>query len=202
VNGILNSLTKNADGVFGVLKMIKQIILTMSAFFLCISGSSAQTASELSRKYGEPVINFSVSEHIWMSPSYTADGQVCEARLYSRKFANDANYLGTLLPENELKTVLEQLVPLNARGAKKLPFGQTATGGGAAWTTYAYDNVKLVLVFSFKPKDSGTSTLKPFEFSEGVKPSAETSPGIVNEQFMRAEIVIIEWMNRKCAPKK
>jgi len=91
--------------------MIKQIILTASAFFLCVTGSSGQTASDLGRKYGEPVINFSVSEHIWMSPSYTADGQVCEARLYPRRFANDTNYLATLLPEDELKEVLEQLVP-------------------------------------------------------------------------------------------
>lgn len=181
---------------------MKQVILTATVFFLCVSWSSGQTASDLSRMYGEPVINFSVSEHIWMSPSYTADGQVCEARLYPRRFANDTNYLATLLPENELKEVLKQLVPLDLRGAKKLPFGQTATGGGAAWTTYAYDNVKLVFMFSFRPKDTGSATLRPFVFSDGVMPSPENSRNTVNDQFTRAEIVTIEWMNRKCAPKK
>lgn len=177
--------------------MIKRITSLVGTFFLFVTCIFAQTATELNRTYGEPVSSFSVSEHIWMSPEYATDGQVCQARLYPKKFAADASYLTNLLQSKELKQVLDRLVPLGSRGAKKTPFGQTATGGGAAWTTYAYDNVTFVFISSFHV-DTSNSMLKPYVFSEGVVASSSNGSTATREPFTDAEIVNIKWTNRSC----
>src|SRR5437868_6430334 len=124
--------------------------LTVAVFLLYAGSAGGQTASDIEVSYGKPVNAYSVSEHIWMTPEYTADGQVCQMRLYPKRISSDTNYLSKQLPFEELKEVLNQLVPLNARGVKKEPFGITATGGGAAWTTYTYEKVTFVFTSSFK----------------------------------------------------
>jgi len=110
----------------------------------------AQTISEVERRYGKPVPVYSVSEHIWMTPDYSADGQVCRMRLYPRRLGQDTDYLGSQLLFPELNDVLIEIVPLHLRGSKKDGFGQTSLGGGTAWTTYEYENVSFTFMFSYK----------------------------------------------------
>jgi len=113
----------------------------------------AQTATDIQAKYGKPVAVYSVSENIWMTPEYAPDGQVCRIRLYPKRISADTNYGWHDLPFNELRDVLNALVRVETRGAKKEAFGATATGGGSAWTTYRYENVIFTLV-SFFPTTS------------------------------------------------
>jgi hypothetical protein len=143
-----------------------------------------------------------------MTPEYTADGQVCQMRLYPKRISSDTNYLSKQLPFKELKGVLNQLVPLNLRGAKKESFGTTATGGGAAWTTYSYDKVTFVFTSSFKVAPDSWKDSKAYVFSAGVVPSDEkpedsipSDDDFLHSQTSSTEIVTIKWNDRKCAGK-
>ena len=88
-----------------------------------------------------------------MTPEYAPDGQVCRIRLYPKRISADTNYGWHDLPFNELRDVLNALVRVETRGAKKESFGATATGGNSAWTIYRYENVIFTLV-SFFPTTS------------------------------------------------
>lgn len=46
-------------------------------FILYIVPAFGQTVSDLEMKYGKPVNAYSVSEHIWMTPEYNHNGQIC-----------------------------------------------------------------------------------------------------------------------------
>lgn len=45
---------------------------------LCFSSASAQTAADLEAKFGKPAEVYSVSENIWMTPEFAADGRCAE----------------------------------------------------------------------------------------------------------------------------
>ena len=105
--------------------------LAVAVLFLCVSSALGQTSSEFEKSFGKPVISYMVSERILMTPEYTPDGQVCMMRLHPRHFAPNASYISPRLPFEELQQVLNQLIPLHIRGAKKEPFNTGATGGGA-----------------------------------------------------------------------
>lgn len=115
-----------------------KIKVTVAVFMLCLNSAFGQSAAEIKVKYGKAVKVYSVSEHIWMTPEYAVDGQVCRMRLYPKRHAGDTNYLSQKLPFEELREVLNRLIPIHKRGAKEPGFGATATGGPAAWTTFAY----------------------------------------------------------------
>src|SRR5262245_56552801 len=116
---------------------------TVALVLVLLAGKyvNAQTAADIQTKYGKPVDVYSVSEHIWMTPEFASDGQVCRMRFYPKRISGNTNYGAHDLPFSELRGVLNKLVPVETRGAKKQLFGATATGGGAAWTTYDYQNV-------------------------------------------------------------
>ena len=190
--------------------MIKQIILIVSAFFFCVSSSSGQTAADLVKKYGEPLIHFSVSEHIWMTPEYAADGQVCRMSFYPKRVDSNANYLGATLQFNELRDVLNSLIPPEVRGLKKkVNFGTTATGGPAAWTTYPYERVMFTFIASFGISTEST-LLRKGEFKFSVPPdlsaAKEESPAPSKDDFsplqtVNTEIVTVRWNDRVCSRK-
>jgi hypothetical protein len=190
--------------------MIKQIILIVSAFFFCVSSSSGQTASDLVKKYGEPVTNFSVSENIWMTPEYAADGQVCRMAFYPKRVDSNTSYLGATLQFNELRDVLNSLIPPEWRGLKKkLNFATTATGGPAAWTTYPYERVMFTFIASFR-KSTESPLLRKGEFKfsvpanlpadkeESTAPSKDDFSAL---QTLNTEIVTVEWTDRRCSGK-
>jgi hypothetical protein len=171
----------------------------------------AQTATDLQSQYGNPVAVYSVSEHIWMTPEYDSDVQVCRMRLYPKRISADTNYLGHDLPFNELRDVLNALVQVETRGAKREFFGTTATGGGSAWTTYGYENVSFTFM-SFSPIASFDGTvLKKGEYTF---PALDTFPALETEPLPkesspssndfvqwtspRTEIVVVSWNGRKC----
>jgi hypothetical protein len=58
---------------------------------------ASQTVSEIEETHGKPTLAYSVTEHIWMTPDYAADGQVCRMRFYpKRMIATPSNSAGTL----------------------------------------------------------------------------------------------------------
>ena len=180
-----------------------RVKLAAFVFLLCAGPAVGQTASDIEGKFGRPVGVYSVSGHIWMTPDYTADGQVCRMRLYHKRVASDTNYLSGTLPFDELKGVLNRLVPPNARGFKKELFGMSATGGGAAWTTYPYEKVIFTFTSSFEVDP--VKRLKPYTFTVSHSSSdvKAEDPTPTDDDFSpsgvsNAEIVTIEWSDRRC----
>lgn len=165
----------------------------------------AQTAADIQSKYGKPVDVYSVSEHIWMTPQYASDGQVCSMRLYPKRISDNTNYGAHDLPFNELRDVLNALVRVETRGPKKESFGATATGGGAAWTTYDYENVTFTFV-SFLPARSydgvmlkrGEYVFPPLENKSQSRESNPSSNDFVEWVSQQTEIVAVTWRRRNC----
>jgi len=164
-----------------------------------------QTAADIQTKYGKAIDVYSVSEHIWMTPEYTSDRQVCRMRLYPKRIGGNTNYGTHDLPFPELRDVLNGLVPVETRGAKKESFGTTATGGGAAWTTYDYENVSFDFVSFFPARSFEGVILKRGEyvFSAPESKPLPTNSNPSNNDFVesfstRTEIVTITWNGRKC----
>ena len=183
-----------------------RIKLLISAFLLafCVQPASPQTALDIEQAYGKSVQVYSISENIWMTPEYSSDGRACRMRLYRKRIGPNINYLSSALPFEELKTVLNRLVPPAARGLRNESFGQTATGGPAAWTTYGYENVTFTFVSPFGLSPYDGTVLRKGEFVFTVPPDFDYTPvsrDPTDDDFRRStntEIVTISWKDREC----
>ena len=102
--------------------------IALVIFGLSVMPTFAQTVSEVERRYCKPFSVYSVSEHIWMTPEYSADGQVCRMRLYPRRLGPNMDYLGSQLLFPELSQALNEIVSPHLRGSKEEGFGQTSLG--------------------------------------------------------------------------
>ena len=187
--------------------MISSQKLLFVIILLCVCSAVAQTPLDLQKKYGQPVISYIVSEHILMTPEYTTDGQVCMMRLHPRHYAANVNYVSANLPFHELTRVLNDLVPLRTRGAKKEPFDTGATGGGVEWMTYAYENVEFSFVAPFRPEPDSPKNRKEFVFTvepRSVPPQSKSTPSLPSEndfspsQGLILELVNIKWKSKPC----
>jgi hypothetical protein len=177
----------------------------------CVSSVCAQTAGDIERAYGKPLDVYSVSEHIWMTPEYAADGSVCFMRLFPKRIDQETNYVCKAcgFDFKELKVLLNQLVPPTTRGLQNESFGQTATGGPAAWTTYGYEKVTFTFVSPFGPLPYDPTTIRKGEFVFSVPPGPPENPKSrlpTEDDFSGSrsafdQIVTIRWNDRKCAPK-
>ena len=180
--------------------------LVVIIFCICVTRIDGQTLSEVNLKYGKPTNAYSVSPHISMTPDFAPDGQVCQMRLYPKHINRETSYLSPQLYFEELNGVLNQLVPFDSRGGKKESFGLTDFGGGAAWTTYEYERVTFIFIFTFAFKiDPGVKReTEPMSLPEAeipVRPQ-KTTPSIDDfapSQSTKTEIVKILWNGRKCA---
>ncbi len=179
--------------------------IVLGVFILGVVPTLAQTGSEVERRYGKPIPVFSVSEHIWMTPDYSADGQVCRMRLYPRRLGGKTDYLGSELLFPELVQVLNQMVPPHIRGSKRDGFGDTSLGGGTAWTTYEYENVSFTFISSYKLE---ADILKKAEAAVLTGPDPENLPlrkktppsldDFAASEKLPTEIVKIRWNHRPC----
>jgi hypothetical protein len=189
-----------------------RILLRVSAFTLLFGINSAlgQTASDFEKAYGKSLVVYSISEHIWMTPEYAADGQVCSMRLYPKHIEGNINYVSNSAPFQfkELKAILNKLVPPQTRGLQNESFGQTATGGPAAWTTYRYERVTFTFVSPFGPLPYDGKTIRKGEFTfsvdyvPGEQPARSrlpTADDFSEFQSGDTQIVTIKWNDRECA---
>ena len=172
---------------------------------VCVIPTFGQTVSDVERRYGKSVSVYSVSDHIWMTPDYSADGQVCRMRLYPRRLGEKTDYLISQLLFPELNEVLNEMVPPHLRGSKKDGFGQTSLGGGTAWTTYVYENVTFSFIFSYKLdpdvwKKAEAKVLTGPD-PEGLPVRRKTPPSrddFAASQNSQTEIVTLSWNHRPC----
>jgi len=187
------------------IKFIYSVVLLL----LALNASFGQTASEIEKSFGKPTNAYSVSEYIWMTPEYSDDGQVCRMRLYPKRISGNTNYHVEHLPFDDFRRLVDQLVPLNKRGAKKQPFRGGATGGGVQWDTFTYEKVEIIYSASFQFDLDAWKNRKPYVFPEQIAllPEKETeTPEKPEDDFAiyknaDTEIVTITWLDRKCAAK-
>lgn len=185
------------------MRAIALIILSFS-----VTTAVGQTAQDVESRYGKPVPVYAVSEHVWMTPDYTADGQVCRMRFYPRRLGVERDYLGSQLVFHELSQVLNEIVPPHLRGSKKDGFGQTSLGGGTAWTNYEYENVSFSFIFSYKldqeVMEKAESRVLMGPDPERLPVRKKTQPSLddfADSENSRTEIVTIRWNQRPCAVK-
>lgn len=181
------------------------LVLAFLATTFSYSHTYAQTATDIHAKYGKSLEVYSVSEHIWMTPDYASDGQICRMRFYPKRISDNTNYGAHSLPFNELRDLLNVLVPSETRGAKKESFGATATGGGAAWTTYGYENVTFTFTSFFPSRSFEGQILKRGEYvfpqPQNEPTTNESNPGsndFGHSSSTPTEIVTVTWNRRKC----
>ena len=163
----------------------------------------SQTVSEIEKTQGKPTLAYSVSENIWMTPDFAADGQVCRMRFYPKRFDRKAVKLGGHLVFSELKSVLNQTVSPSLRGNKKTSFGFSNIGGGMVETVYEYENVTFTFLYSLRIKidpkslkQSDEVILDGFPVTDLRKllPPSESD----FDDATKPEIVILRWNDRTC----
>ena len=173
----------------------------------CFTPVCGQTVADIETKFGKKQDVYSVSERIWMTPQYAADGQVCRMSFYPKRIGSDTNYVGATLQFHELRNLLNLIVPPEDRGLKaKLNFGVTATGGPAVWTTYPYQRVTFTFIGAFvKSPDLPLLTQGEFVFTvpananaQYEESSAPSKDDFSRIQVLKTEIVTLEWNDRKC----
>ena len=67
------------DGRTEVIVELKVVLILIMLLTFPVAG---QTASEIEKSFGKPVLAYSVTERIWMTPDFAADGQVCRMRFH------------------------------------------------------------------------------------------------------------------------
>ena len=189
---------------------MRSILMVIAALAICASSAFGQSVSDIESKYGKAVKAgnvYSLSEHVWMAPAYDAEGQVCLMRLYPKPISPNTTYLADRLVMDEVLKVIDELIPVSTRGARKAPFGVTATGGGDAWTYYIYDRVTFTFIGSFRfAKTPERGFGEAFDLDVDEKPLAEVRHKEViqsDNELMRQhtaspEVLVIRWSNRKC----
>lgn len=162
---------------------------------------ASQTVSQIERTYGKPMFAYTVTEHIWMTPDFAADGQVCRMRFHPKRFDRGGVYLEGQLNLPELKWILNHLVPPSARGNRKTSFGMSTLGGGLVTTDYEYERVTFTFVYSEHLKID-PSALKQSEFVDFAVTDLPPLPPPSEYDFddtPKAEIVMLRWNDRTCA---
>lgn len=181
------------------IKFIFFVILSLSS----LNASFGQTVSEIEKTFGKPTNAYSVSEHIWLTPEYSADGQICRATLYHKRLSAEVNYVSTsYMPMWELLEVFNNLVPLDKRGARKEYFGSTQTSASMAWTTFAYEKVTFRIWIGFQFGSLADMKEKGVPFG-GKTPAKtnETDDEFIAKNAVKPELVYIIWNDRKCVEK-
>jgi hypothetical protein len=169
----------------------------ISMLFLNIA--SAQTASDIEMKFGKPVNVYSASEHIWITPEYAADGQICSVALYNKRISADTNYLSNDLSISELLLVFDQMAPLNTRGGRREFFGNLQTSASMAWTTFAYEKVTFTLWTAFRFGSLADMKEHGVRFGGGTPAvTSQADNDFMADNAGKPVMAYLRWNDRKC----
>lgn len=123
--------------------------LPLAFCLLVIASASGQTADDLASKY--PVVSaYEVRPGILMTAKYAADGQACEITLEKRHETPKKIDLGSTIPRDQIKQLIDELVPPSERGnpTKRYLKGdsESTIGGGVVDTESDYENVSIKII--------------------------------------------------------
>ena len=195
------------DDRFRSVLSVSSVAILLILFILSVTPVAGQTVAEIEKAYGKPTLAYSVTERIWMTPDFAADGQVCQMRFYPKRVSGNTAYLGGRLNAAELKWILNNIVPPSARGKVKSPLGLADIGGGLAEAKYEYEKVTFTFANSFKlsidPEALKNSRLIGIDFpipdAELPKPTPTPASESDFDRGVSPEIVILRWNDRTCA---
>jgi len=138
----------------------------------------AQSHRDMFSKY-KTFEAYQVRPTIIAVPRYAADGQICEIGLQKILYSPNRVNLDPNLFQQEISSVVEELVPEDERGPKKpFPRGEiTEVSGDTASITTYYENI-YVETFS--------------------DPSWDTSRKVNKLGVRNIRLALIRWRNRKC----
>jgi hypothetical protein len=117
-----------------------------------------QTAADISAKY--PVVNaYEVRPGILMTTKYAEDGQVCEMVLEKRHKTVEKTDLGSTIPHEVVRQLLDELVPAVDRGKRTKRYlrgdSESTISGNIELTESEYENVSIEILGSLSPGASG-----------------------------------------------
>jgi hypothetical protein len=174
---------------------------------------NAQNSREIERTYRKQPDIYLVSETLWMTPSYSENGQVCMMRVYPRAISKNASYLGPYLDINSALNFINRLFPVETRGRRESGFGMSDLGGGVIWTSFNYDNVQFVFISTYdqtklveqmaksEPVDLGPIDEAAIAESQK-REDAKSDDQLMREHALNERVLEIYWPNRKCAKSK
>ena len=188
------------------------------AAFVLVFGCATivgQTQKEFEAKYGRPSDKvYSVSEHIQMTATYAADGQVCFMRLNPKRSAPGAGNPDDSLLMDEVLNFIDDLVPKGKRGARKDLFGISDLGGGVIWTHFNYERVTFTFVSFFRqdklPSDwpAGEALALDFDIDEKAIEEAKRKEAmrpdneLIRERTGKPKYLEIRWKERRCVERQ
>jgi hypothetical protein len=112
--------------------------------------ASAQTSSELARKYGAlkspyqgAALAYEVRPGFFLTVKYADDGQACEMRIEAFPKYEPITGQNVVMSEELMTTLIDELVPESGRGDKDGLYGFTFWFGQAGTRSYSYDNVSI-----------------------------------------------------------
>jgi hypothetical protein len=186
--------------------MRNKVLAAAFVVLLYAQAGFGQTSADVEMKYGKTETVHSVSEHLWMTPEYDADGRVCMMRLYSKRVAPGINYLDDGLDIDETLKFINELIPPDTRGKRKESFGTTSTGGGVAWTHFGYERAAFTFVSTFEfsklldrpdellSPDWDEKSLAEARREEALRPDDE----LICERTGKPKVLEVRWADRKC----
>ena len=187
-----------------------KIALMLSVLVLCCTGVQGQSLYDIESKYGKRVNVYSVSEKLWMSPTYDSQGQMCLMRVFPKTVSENTNYFSESLDIEETLRFINELVPVHTRGRREDGAGLSDLGGGIIWTRFNFEHVRFVFISSFrlgkKPEklDGEYVLLDDFQVDEAAmaesrrKEAMKSDDEIMREHAQGRRVLEISWPNRKC----
>ena len=118
------------------------------AFLLALTAIpvSAQTAADLATKYGPAHQSYEIRPGIFLTVKFADDGRACEMSIEKRhlKASGTIDLDATIMSPEEMKSIVGELAPMNARGKENKFSGDMVIIGGGGTTVYDYEHVRIV----------------------------------------------------------
>ena len=137
-----------------------KIILSITAaltFALGVPNGNSQTRAQLAAKY-RAVTAYEVRPGILMTANFDPAGNVCRMEIEKRHATESKTDLGSVIPRQTLKEVIDELVPDSVRGTRISPSfhgsDESDVLGNVEITVIEYEKVKIEI-------DSAVSSSSP-----------------------------------------
>jgi hypothetical protein len=162
--------------VTGENKMNKSFSSIGVAILLFIA---AKPQSERFLKYNA-IEAYEVRPGVLVFPKYSENGNLCEIDLQRHKFSSEEIALDSLLSQDEIEEVADDLLPASERGRRLSDLSHTSWEGQTAVTYEEFENISIEIYSSLIIKSEDLP----------LKPGANID--------VSDRVATIQWKQRKC----
>ncbi len=156
--------------------MIKNFLSIGIAIALFVA---AKPQSERFSKY-KAIEAYEIRPGVMAMPRYSENGNLCKIDLERLKFSSGNMALGSMLSQDEIKEIADDLVPASERG-RSLPDQSHTSWEGQSTVTYEeFENISIEIYSAL--------SLKPEDFPP--------KPGMSFD--VKDTVATIKWKQRKC----